>query len=179
MSFSLAGDLSSSSVFSFKIDIDFSADGDRIRIPISEVLLCDAAADLARSKNQRYCTPRNAVLFPPSPTKAAILHEELDAGELLKNIDRSITEWAKEGETTSGEDDDNDEDSEVSVETKDEKTTETGKAKLATAETLVIIADNYDNVLAFLQTVAVNSPRVIAAPLSLLRLTRLSWRSSY
>ena len=47
-----------------------------------------------------------------------------------------------------------------------------GKAKQASdetaaAETLATIEDDCDNVLAFLQAVAVKYPRVIAAPLSL------------
>ena len=46
----LAGDLSSPSVISLKIKIAFSADGEDIRLPIGEVLLCAAAGDLARSK---------------------------------------------------------------------------------------------------------------------------------
>ena len=48
--FSLAGDLSSPSVISFKIKIDFAADGDKIRLPIAEVLLRAAAVDITRSK---------------------------------------------------------------------------------------------------------------------------------
>ena len=43
-----------------------------------------------------------------------------------------------------------------------------GETKQATAETLTTIADNCDNVLAFLQAVAVKSQRVTAKPLSLL-----------
>ena len=42
-----------------------------------------------------------------------------------------------------------------------------GKANQATAETLTTIADNFDDVLAFLQDVAVKSPLIIADPLSL------------
>ena len=53
VAFSLAGDLSSPSVISLKIKIAFSADGDKIRLPIAEVLLCAAASDLTRSKKQR------------------------------------------------------------------------------------------------------------------------------
>ena len=99
--------------------------------------------------------------------EAAIFHVESDAGKLLKIFARSITEWAKEGETASEENDNNDKDSKSSVEAEDEKTMKTGKEKLATAETLSTIADYCNDVLAFLQAVAVNSPRVIADPLSL------------
>ena len=43
----------------------------------------------------------------------------------------------------------------------------TEKKRKATVETLATIADNCNNILAFLQSVAVKSPRVIATPLSL------------
>ena len=42
-----------------------------------------------------------------------------------------------------------------------------GKNKQATVEMWAAIADNCDEILDFLQTVAVKSPRVTAAPLSL------------
>ena len=45
--FCLAGDLSSPSVILFNIEIAFAADGDNIRLPIAEVLLCAAAGNLA------------------------------------------------------------------------------------------------------------------------------------
>ena len=113
---------------------------------IAEVLLCAAAGDLALPKKQPDWTPRKAVLLPKFLTEVAILHRESDAGELLEIFDRSITEWAKEGETSGGEDDENDEDREVSVEAEDKKTPKTGKAKQATAETLTTIAENCDDV---------------------------------
>ena len=47
MAFSLAVYLSSSSVISLKIEIAFSADGDKIHLPIAEVLLFAAAGNLA------------------------------------------------------------------------------------------------------------------------------------
>ena len=48
--FALAGDLSLPSVISFNIKIAFAADGENIRLPITEVLLCPAAAT---SRNPR------------------------------------------------------------------------------------------------------------------------------
>ena len=167
VAFSLAGYLSSPSVVSLKIDIDFAAERDKIRLPIAEVLLRAAAGDLARSKKQWDWTPRNTVLLLSLLTEAPIIHEELDAGELQKIFARSITEWAKEGENASGKKDDTEKDSEDSVETEDEMTSNTGKVMLATANTLVPFTDDCNDVLAFLQAVAVKSPRVIAAPLSL------------
>ena len=42
-----------------------------------------------------------------------------------------------------------------------------GKNKKSTTETLATIADDYNDVLAFLQSAAVKSSRVVLAPLSL------------
>ena len=92
VAFSLAGNLSSTSVIYFKIKIAFSADSDKIRLPIAEVLLRAAAGNLAQYKKQRDWTPRNTVLLPPFLTEAAILHGKSDAGELLNIFARSITE---------------------------------------------------------------------------------------
>ena len=50
MDFSLAGDLRSPSVISPKIEFAFATDGDKIRLPIAEVLLRAASGNLARSK---------------------------------------------------------------------------------------------------------------------------------
>ena len=53
------------------------------------------------------------------------------------------------------------------MEAEKKKKTKTGMVKLSTTETLVTIADNCDDVLAFLQDVAVKYSHVIAATLSL------------
>ena len=74
VAFALAGYLSSPSIIFLKIKIAFATDGNKIRLPIAEFLLCAAAINLACSKKQRYCTPRNAILLPPFITEAAILH---------------------------------------------------------------------------------------------------------
>ena len=92
MAFALAGNLSSPSVISLRIEIDFSVDGNKIRLPIAEFLLHTAAGDLARSKKHRHWTPRNAVLLPPYLKEAAILHGELDEGDLLNIFARYIME---------------------------------------------------------------------------------------
>ena len=73
--FVLAGNLSSPSVISFKIDIAFAGDDDKIHLPIAEVLLRTAAGDLTRSKKQKYWTSRNAAFL----MEAAILQGKLDA----------------------------------------------------------------------------------------------------
>ena len=87
VAFALAGDISSPSFISLKIDIAFATDGDKIRLLIVEVLPLAASGNLARSKNQKYWTPRNAVLLPPFLTEAVILHRESDVGELLNIFD--------------------------------------------------------------------------------------------
>ena len=149
------------------MDTDFSTDGDKIRLPITEVLLRASVDELARSKNQRDWTPRNAVLLPTFLTEAAILNGGYDAGKLLKIFARSVTEWVKEGEDTSKDDDGEDNKSEVGVEAEEENITNNGKTKQDTSDMLATIADNCENVLAFLQAVTVKSPRVTTAPLSL------------
>ena len=141
-------------------------DSDKICLTIAEVLLRAAAGDLALSKNQRDWNPRNNVLLPPFLTEAAILHGESDGGEILNIFSRSITEWEKEEETTSKADEANDNDSVITIEAVDAKA-KPGKARQAASNTLTTIADDCGNVLVFLQDVAVKSPRVIAAPLSL------------
>ena len=142
VSFILAGYLSSPFVISTKIEIVFAADGNKICLPIAEVLLRSAAGNLARMKNQMDWMPRNAVLLPPFLTEAAIPHGESDAGELLKIFACSITEWEKEGETASEVDDGNNEDSVITIDAEDEKTEKPGKVKQATAETLTTIPYN-------------------------------------
>ena len=92
MDFALAGDISSPFISPLKIDINFAADGDKIRLPITEVILCTATGNHTRSKKQRDWTPRSAVLLPPFLTEAEILHGESDTGKLLKIFARSITE---------------------------------------------------------------------------------------
>ena len=114
-----------------------------------------------------YWNMRSTVLLPPFLTEAAILQGESDVGELLKIFARSITEWAKEEETTSKVDKDSNNDSFITIEADDAKLAKPGKAKQAAADTLNTISDDCEDVLAFLQAVAVKYPRVIAAPLSL------------
>ena len=66
-------------------------------------------------------------------TEAAILHGELDAGELLKIFARSITEWASDAAPSSKADEASDDDSVVTIKTADAK--KTGKTKQASVET--------------------------------------------
>ena len=80
-------------------------DGDKIRPPITEVLLRAAAGNLARSKNQWEWTPRNTVLLPPFLMKAKILDGQTTAEELLKIVACSVTEIAEEKEEKDGDED--------------------------------------------------------------------------
>ena len=141
-----------------------------------------------QSKKQRDWTSHNAVLLPPFLTEAAILYGELDAGELLKIFARSITEWASDAAPSSKADEASDNDSVVTVKSPEAKKvgkTKQASTKMAAAEakkpgkskqasvktaaakTLASVAEDCDDVLSFLQVVAVKSPRVFAAPLSL------------
>ena len=98
-----------------------------------EVLLRAAAGNLARSKKQRNWNSRNTVLLPPFLTEVAILHGKSDAGELLKNFARSITEWASCADPSSEADKASNNDSVVTIE--DAEAKKTGTAKQASAET--------------------------------------------
>ena len=52
--FYLTGSLHSPSVVSIDVNIAFTMDGDKIRLPIAELLLCAADGKLASSKKQIY-----------------------------------------------------------------------------------------------------------------------------
>ena len=142
MAFALAGNIDSPSAISINMEIDYARDGDKIRLPIMEVLLCADACDLARSKKQRDWTPRNSVLLLPFLTEATILNRGDDTRDILNIFARFVTERAEEGEDTSRNYDDDNDKSEVGVEAEDKNTTKTGKTKQATANTLATIADN-------------------------------------
>ena len=151
--FALAGNLGSPNVISFNLDIAVAPEGEKIRLPITEVLLCAVAGDLKGSKKQRDWQSLNAVLLPPFLTEVAIFHGESDAGELLKIFARSFTEWASDTAPPSKADEAGDNDSVVTVEApeasegkksgKPKSSSETpaiearrpGKSKQASAET--------------------------------------------
>ena len=86
----------------------------------------------------------------------------MDAGELLKIFARSITEWASDADSLSKADAANVNDSVVTIESTEAKAkpgkAKQASAKTAAAETLATITDDCDNVLAFLQDVAVKYP---------------------
>ena len=82
-------------------------DGDKILLPIAEVLLRAVAGNLMRSKKQKDWTPCNAILLPPFLTEAEILDGETSGEELLKIFERSITERVEEKEEKYVYNDDN------------------------------------------------------------------------
>ena len=151
--FELAVSLDSLTVISINSDTAFAKSDYKIRLPITEVINRAADGDLARYKNQRDWLPLNAILLPPFLTDAEILIGETSSEDLLKIFTSGILDRAAEEE-----EDDRDEDEE---ESKEEKKEENKKKKKATTKTLVTIAYNCDNVLAFIQAVTVKSPRVI------------------
>ena len=51
--FFMKGSLNSPSIVSINVNIAFAMDGDKIRLPIAEVLLLSVVGNLVRSKNQR------------------------------------------------------------------------------------------------------------------------------
>ena len=71
--FTLAGLLKAPKVVSIDADIAFVNAGDKIRIPITELILCAASGNLVRLKKQRDWLVLNAVLLPPFLMEAAIL----------------------------------------------------------------------------------------------------------
>ena len=137
-------------------------EGDKIRLPITEIILQSAASNLTHSKKWQEWTLCNAVLLPAFLTEESILNRESDVGELLYIFARFVMERAEEGGDSRGDDNDD-----YKNEKEDENTTNMGKTKQATAEILATIADNCDDVFAFHQAVAVKSPQVTAAPISL------------
>ena len=158
-------------MISFNLEIAFSPDEEKIRLPITEGLLRVAAGDPKAPKKQRDWQSLNAVLLPPFLTEAVIIHGESDAGELLKIFAQAITEWASDTAPPSEADEASDDNIIIPVEateasenkkpgkpkaSADTPATEAkkrGKAKQASAETaaaemLAPFAVNCDDVLA-------------------------------
>ena len=135
------------------INIAFAADGNKICLPITEVLLCAAAGNLARPKKQQDWTPRNAVLHLKFITEAEILDGGTYEGDLLKIFACSVTERTEDGEEYSG--DNGNDNSKEGEEEEENKKYKMVKKKHSTAETLATIGYNCNDVLAFLQSAVV------------------------
>ena len=161
MAFALASNLTSLSVISLKINRLCRGRQQDLSTDRGSPPSCTSGY-LGRSKKQIDWTPQNAVLLPSFLTEAAILHGESDVGKLLNIFARSITEWASDAAPSSEVNEASDNNSVVTIEEEEAKV-KPGKekqasAETAAAETLATIADNCDEVLAFLQAVAVRSP---------------------
>ena len=74
------------------IDIEraFARDGNNIRLPTTEVFLCTASVELAKSKKIRYWTDRNAVLLPTFLTDIVLTVGETTAEALVKIFSKRI-----------------------------------------------------------------------------------------
>ena len=86
----------------------------------------------------------------------------MDAGDILNIFARSITEWASDADSLSEAEEANNDDSVFTIEAAESKE-KPGKvnqvsAETAATETLATITDNCDDVLAFLQAVAIKYP---------------------
>ena len=122
--FALTGSLDSTSVIFINVNIAFTMDGDKIRLPFAEGIHRAASGDLARSRKQRDWTPLNAVLLPPFLTEVTILDGETSVEELLKIFARSITERADEKEYDDGDKEDDTDEEEEEAEEETNKNTE-------------------------------------------------------
>ena len=101
----MAGSLGSSAVVSIDADIAFTIAGNKIHLPISEVVLRAAAGDLARSKKQRDWALLNSVLLLPLLTEAGLLDGETSMKDILNIFARTIIEReAEEDEDDEDED---------------------------------------------------------------------------
>ena len=142
------------------IDIErtFSENGKNIRLLVTEVLLCAAASNLAKSKNLRDRTARNAVLFPPLLMEIALTARETAEEALLKIFAEGITN--QEAEKAAEE---LDADKESRSDENKKKSAKTRSTKDAMArDTTEGIVSNCNDILAFPQAVALKSLRVQA-----------------
>ena len=89
--FALAWSLDSPTVILINSYITFASAGDKIRLPISELLLRAAAVNFTRSTKKRYWDPLNSIFLPPFLTEADILDGKTSAEYVLKIFVWSIT----------------------------------------------------------------------------------------
>ena len=137
--FALTVSLDSPSIVLIDVNIEFSMDGDKIRLPIAEVFLRDGAGNFARSKKRRDWTPQNSVLLLPLLTEAEILDGQTSVEYLLKIFMRSITQRGEE-EIEYGGDEGDEEIEEEEVQEDTNKKSE--KKKKENAETLATTTYN-------------------------------------
>ena len=70
--FALVVSLKTTTMVSIDIELTFAGNGETIRLQTTEVLVRAAAGELAKSKNLRDWTSRNAVLLLPFLTEIAL-----------------------------------------------------------------------------------------------------------
>ena len=84
--FALAGNLDSSSVVSINTEINFASEGNKICLPITEVLLRAAAGNLAHSKNQRGMDATQWRSLPAIPHRGRNTQQGVGRGRSPENF---------------------------------------------------------------------------------------------
>ena len=153
--FSLEGPLEASNVVYIDIKRAFAGDGKKICLLITELLPRIDASDLTKSKTLHNQTYRNSVLFPSLITKSVFTNGETAAEDILKIFAEKIH---NHGAEKNPEDMDAYEDSGSNNENKKQKVTTRSTKGAMARDTIVGIATNCDNVLAFLQAVSLKAP---------------------
>ena len=127
-----------------------------VHILTTEVLLRAVVRNHSKSKNLHDWKALSTILLPPLLTAAVVIEGELAAAELLNKLISNIPERGLES-TTYELDSESTSRSDKEKNTKDTKDKVTGKPATV-RNTTDKIAANFDNILTFLQTVAVKGP---------------------
>ena len=90
--FYLVGLLETPTVVSIDSNIAFANAGDKIQLPVTELILRAATGDLARSKKQRYWVAINTILLLPFLVESSILDREMAEVNLLNIFTKCISE---------------------------------------------------------------------------------------
>ena len=140
----------------------FPGDGKKIRLLTAEVLLCTAVGDLAKSKNLQDWASMNSVLLPSFLTGAFVTDRETVVESLLKIFTDNINNHEADNKP-----EDIDKDKYIgSGEDKEKDYVKTRSTKGVTARDATVgIADNYNDIISFIQAVALKAPQVMAKPL--------------
>ena len=160
--FALEGSLEAPTMVLIGVERDFTGDGKKIRLLTAEVLLCTAVGDLAKSKNLQDWASMNSVLLPSFLTGAFVTDRETVVESLLKIFTDNINNHEADNKP-----EDIDKDKYIgSGEDKEKDYVNTRSTKGVTARDATNgIADNYNDIIAFIQAVALKAPQVMAKPL--------------
>ena len=120
--FALSGSLEAPTVVLIDIERALAGDGEKIRLPATEVLLYTATSELSKLKKLWYWTARNSVLLLPFLTDIALIVRETTAETLMKISIKRITEQDAEN---SGEASDSDKESHSNEDNEKSKTRST------------------------------------------------------